>query len=269
MPARRSFCFAAHRFPALAGKRCACPWAKAPAWPCFPAHFTDSRRSVSFLPIESSSRSAPPRAQPYPSSPHWFTASAAPRTPAHSSKPHRNHISNGIHSRIHRNPTTPNTGRHSKSRAKNRCRTPQPRPPFCLTILCILCYNNHVAAECMQPHPGIISNRGIAQLIAHRIWEHRCIYTSRKRKPPKALQPCGFRAVWKTKNSGQKCVRPQIWPHTRPQLNIYRDVAKFGIAPDLGSGDFAGSNPVIPTIIVNIRWYKEVISLRGDFFCLR
>ena len=25
-------------------------------------------------------------------------------------------------------------------------------------------------------------------------------------QPPKALQPCGFRAVWKTKNSGQKCV---------------------------------------------------------------
>ena len=30
--------------------------------------------------------------------------------------------------------------------------------------------------------------------------------TARKRKSQKALQPCGFRSVWKTKNSGQKCV---------------------------------------------------------------
>ena len=32
------------------------------------------------------------------------------------------------------------------------------------------------------------------------------VRTARKRKPPKTLQPCVFRAVWKTKNSGQKCV---------------------------------------------------------------
>ena len=31
------------------------------------------------------------------------------------------------------------------------------------------------------------------------------LHTARKRKSQKALQPCGFRAVRKTKNSGQKC----------------------------------------------------------------
>ena len=29
------------------------------------------------------------------------------------------------------------------------------------------------------------------------------VRTVQKRKPPKTLQPCGFRAVWKTKNNGQ------------------------------------------------------------------
>ena len=48
-----------------------------------------------------------------------------------------------------------------------------------------------------------------------------------QRQPPKALQPCGFWAVWKTKNSGQKCVWPQIWPLTRPQFNNYRGVAQL------------------------------------------
>ena len=47
----------------------------------------------------------------------------------------------------------------------------------------------------------------------------------------------------------------------------YAGVAELADVPDLGSGVFrrAGSTPVARTIKVNIRWYKEVISLRGDF----
>ena len=72
------------------------------------------------------------------------------------------------------------------------------------------------------------------------------VRTVQKRKPPKTLQPCVFRAVWKTKNSGQKCVWPQIWPLTRPQFNNYRGVAQL-VARDIWDVDAAGSNPVTPT----------------------
>ena len=32
------------------------------------------------------------------------------------------------------------------------------------------------------------------------------VRTARKRKPPKTLQPCGFRAVWQMKKGSQNCV---------------------------------------------------------------
>ena len=38
------------------------------------------------------------------------------------------------------------------------------------------------------------------------------------------------------------------WRHRNTLKTEYRDVAKFGIALALGARDFAGSNPVIPTI---------------------
>ena len=40
------------------------------------------------------------------------------------------------------------------------------------------------------------------------------------------------------------------WRHRNTLKTEYRDVAKFGIALALGARDFAGSNPVIPTIPV-------------------
>ena len=72
------------------------------------------------------------------------------------------------------------------------------------------------------------------------------VRTARKRKPPKTLQPCGFRAVWKTKNSGQKCVWPQIWPPTRPQLNNYRGVAQL-VARDIWDVEAGSSSLPTPT----------------------
>ena len=58
------------------------------------------------------------------------------------------------------------------------------------------------------------------------------ILTVWQQKPPKTLPPCVFRAVRKMKISGQKCVWPQIWPPTRPQLNNYRGVAQL-VARDI------------------------------------
>ena len=53
--------------------------------------------------------------------------------------------------------------------------------------------------------------------------------------------------------------------HMIIKYNTFRGVAQL-VARLTGGQEAAGSSPVTPTIIVNIRWYKEVISLRGDFF---
>ena len=55
-----------------------------------------------------------------------------------------------------------------------------------------------------------------------------------QRQPPKALQPCGFWAVWQMKKGSQKCVWPQIWPLTRPQLNKLSGYSAVGSARHLG-----------------------------------
>ena len=72
---------------------------------------------------------------------------------------------------------------------------------FCLTIL------PSVNIMLCVVFKLILINREV------NIWMYRAyfgsidsVHTVQKRKPPKTLQPCDFWAVWKTKNSGQKCV---------------------------------------------------------------
>ena len=76
--------------------------------------------------------------------------------------------------------------------------------------------------------------RGVAQLIARRIWEHRRCSHRTKAKTAESPSTVWISGGSEKEKSSQKCVWPQIWPPTRPQLNKLSGYSAVGSARHLG-----------------------------------
>lgn len=89
----------------------------------------------------------------------------------------------------------------------------------------------------------------MAQLGARVVWEHRQCSHRTKAKIAESPSTVRISGGLENKNSGQKCVWPQIWPLTRPQFNNYRGVAQL-IARRIWDAEAASLSLATPTNIL-------------------